>query len=173
MTLQPVLYGEATTLRPLGEQDVEWVLAILAEPEVRRWWGAYDAGRAWSESLEDPELVVFGIEVESQLVGLIQYGEEPDRDYRHASIDVFLHPGWHGRGLGSDALRTLAHHLFHDHGHHRLTIDPAVANAKAIACYKRVGFREVGVMRSYERDERGVWHDNLLMDMLAHEFGLG
>jgi aminoglycoside 6'-N-acetyltransferase len=169
LMLQPVLHGTATTLRALGEDDVERLAAILAEPEVRRWWGTYDAARVRAELLQDDDAVMFGIEVDGVLVGLIQYSEEPTSDYRHASIDIFLHPGWHGRGFGSDAIRTLARYLFHARHHHRLTIDPAAANAKAIACYRRVGFREVGVMRQYERDERGEWRDSLLMDILAHE----
>jgi aminoglycoside 6'-N-acetyltransferase len=31
-----------------------------------------------------------------------------------------------------------------------------------------VGFKPVGVMRQYERDETG-WHDGLLMDLLTAE----
>ncbi|MGH8884881.1 MAG: GNAT family N-acetyltransferase [Egibacteraceae bacterium] len=170
---QPILHGDGTTLRPVPEYDVELLAArlaaILAEPEVRSWWPGYDLQRVRSELLDCDDAVVFTIEVDGEVVGAIQYYEEPDADYRHAAIDVFLHPAAHGRGLGSDAVRTLARHLFGDRHHHRLTIDPAVANTKAIACYKRVGFREVGVMRQYERGQRGEWHDSLLMDMLRHE----
>lgn len=166
---QPILHGTGTTLRPVREEDVEPLTAILAEPGVRRWWSRYDTDRVRAEFLDDPEVVAFAIEIDGKIAGAIQYAEEPDAGYRHASIDMFLHPAAHGRGLGSDALRTLARHLFHDRGHHRLTIDPAVANTKAIACYERVGFRKVGVMRQYERDEHEQWHDNLLMDMLRHE----
>jgi hypothetical protein len=35
--------------------------------------------------------------------GMIQYAEEPEPQYRHASIDVFLDPAVHNRGLGRDA----------------------------------------------------------------------
>lgn len=63
----------------------------------------------------------------------------------------------------------LARHLFDDRRHHRLVIDPAAANTRAIRAYERVGFRAVGVMRAYERGADGTWHDNLLMDMLADE----
>jgi aminoglycoside 6'-N-acetyltransferase len=166
---QPILHGTGTTLRPVREHDVERLVAILAEPEVRQWWPGFDLHRVRSELLDSDEAVVFTIEVNGEVAGAIQYAEEPDPGYRHASIDVFLHPAAHGRGLGSDAIRTLARYLLHDRHHHRLTIDPAVGNAKAIACYKRVGFREVGIMRQYERGEHGEWHDCLLMDMLKHE----
>lgn len=167
--LQPILHGTGTRLRPACERDVERLAAILAEPEVRRWWPGYDEHRVRSELLGGSEAVVFSIEIGGKVVGSIQYAEEPAPDYRHASIDVFLHPLWHGKGLGSDAVRTLARYLFHDRHHHRLAIDPALANSKAIACSKRVGFRAVGVMRQYERNERGEWQDCLLMDMLKHE----
>jgi aminoglycoside 6'-N-acetyltransferase len=54
-------------------------------------------------------------------------------------------------------------------GHHRFTIDPAIANGRAIAAYAKLGFRPVGTMRSYERGNDGSWHDSLLMDLLGDE----
>ncbi len=41
--------------------------------------------------------------------------------------------------------------------------------AAAIACYAKVGFRPVGLMRQYGRDRHGRWHDGLLLDLLAVE----
>jgi aminoglycoside 6'-N-acetyltransferase len=107
--------------------------------------GRYDRDRVRRE-LVDPDdgTVTFAIQADGQAIGLIQYWEEPDPDYRHAALDLFLHPDWHGRGLGADAIRTLARHLFQDHGHHRLTIDPAADNQRAIRAYRRVGFQPVG-----------------------------
>ena len=35
----PTLRGERVVLRPLVEDDVDAVLAILGEPAVARWWG--------------------------------------------------------------------------------------------------------------------------------------
>ncbi len=102
-----------------------------------------------------------------------QYTAENEPSYRHASIDIFLDPSVHGRGLGRDAVRVLAKHLIWDLGHHRIVIDPAADNAAAIRCYAAVGFQPVGVMRRYERDADGAgWHDGLLMDLLAEELAL-
>lgn len=164
-----VLHGTATTLRPVRPHDADILAEILADSEVSRWWGRYDADRVRRELIEGSDTVVYAIEVDGEVIGSIQYVEEPARDYRHASLDVFLHSDWHGKGLGTDAVRTLSRHLIHDRGHHRLTIDPSVDNEKAIRTYKRVGFREVGVMRSYERDPDGEWHDCLLMDLLEQD----
>ena len=165
-----VLHGTQVTLRPVTQDDVEPLADILAEPEVARWWPRYDdPGRVRRDLLEAADTVVFAIEIDGDLVGSIQYVEEPAPDYRHASIDVFLHPAWHGKGLGTDAVRTLARHLVHDRGHHRLAIDPAADNEKAIRTYERVGFKRVGVMREYERNVNGSWQDCLLMDLIERE----
>ena len=100
---------------------------------------------------------------------MIIFSEEPDPYYRHASLDIALNTGCAGQGLGTDTLRTLCRHLFTERGHHQITIDPAVANERAIAVYHKVGFRDVGVMRAHEKGADGSWHDNLLMDMLEDD----
>jgi len=99
---------------------------------------------------------------------MIQFSEELDPRYRHAAIDVFLDPALHGRGLGTEAVRRVVRRLIDERGHHRVTIDPAAANAAAIRAYEKAGFRRVGVLRRAERDVDGPgWHDLLLMELLA------
>jgi aminoglycoside 6'-N-acetyltransferase len=167
----PRLHGELVTLRPVQPRDAERLAEILTHPGVAEWWPGYDLDRVEQEITgdADEETVVFAVEADGQVIGLVQYAEENDPDYRHAGVDVTLHPDWHGRGLGADAVRTLARHLFEDRGHHRITIDPAAHNQRAIRSYQRVGFRPVGVMRRYERGPDGTWHDGLLMDLLPEE----
>jgi aminoglycoside 6'-N-acetyltransferase len=164
------LHGSSVTLRPATAGDVPALVAIRATPEVYRWWrGGADLTAVVLEELADPQTHTLAIEHGDRVVGLIQWSAETDPDYRHASIDVYLDPAAHGRGLGTDAVRTLARHLIDDHGQHRLVIDPAADNAVAIRCYGKVGFRPVGRMRRYERGADGTWHDGLLMDLLAED----
>jgi aminoglycoside 6'-N-acetyltransferase len=165
------LRGERLLLRALRAEDADRLEEILREPEVARWWGGYDsdAKRSVEEIFEDRDAVSYAIETNGHVIGLIQYQEENTPDYRHAGIDIFLATAAQGRGLGSEALHLLARYLFEERGHHRLTIDPATANSRAIRAYERVGFRPVGVMREYERGPDGRWHDGLLMDLLARE----
>jgi len=164
-----MLRGNQVTLRPMVEADLEALTVLFAMPEVAEWWPGENMTRLRARLEDADEGVGLAIEAGGRLVGFVQYFEETDPDYRHASIDITLHPDWCNRGLGTDALRTLARHLFDDRGHHRLTIDPTVANARAIASYRKVGFRDVGVMRCYERANDGSWRDSLLMDLLAGE----
>jgi aminoglycoside 6'-N-acetyltransferase len=165
-----MLSGALVTLRPATAADVATLARIRAEPEVYRWWGGgADLVAAVEADVADHDAEALVIELAGEVVGWIQWQAEDDPDYRHASIDVFVGSAWHGRGVGTDAVRTLATHLVDDLGHHRLTIDPAVDNAVAIRTYEKVGFRPVGVMRQYERGPDGTWHDNLLMDLLADE----
>jgi len=164
------LRGRLVTLRPAVPGDAPALARILAEPDVAAWWGSYDLDRVKADLLgPDPEEEPFVIERDGVVVGYIQVYEEKEPDFRHAAIDLFVTTELQGQGLGPDAITTLAKHLIDDRGHHRLSIDPAAANARAIAAYAKVGFRPVGVMRRYQRLTTGEWVDALLMDLLAEE----
>jgi aminoglycoside 6'-N-acetyltransferase len=162
----PTLQGPRLRLRAAGPVDRAALAAILAEPSVRRWWG--ETRPADLDAPDDGDLLV--VEVESEVAGLVQYGEVDDPMYRSATIDISLGGAWQGRGLGREAIGLLVAHLIEVRGHHRLTIDPAAANKHAIRCYGAVGFQPVGVMRQYERGEDGSWHDGLLMELLADDW---
>ena len=164
----PVLRGQRSRLVPVAAEHVAQLRRVRADPAVRWRWGEVDASSGWP--LDEPSVTHFAVLVDGEVRGLVQYGEEDDEDYRHASIDIFLDPAVHGRGVGRDAVATLARYLIDHRGHHRLVIDPAADNTAAIRCYASVGFRPVGIMRRYERDAQGGgWHDGLLMDLLAEE----
>jgi aminoglycoside 6'-N-acetyltransferase len=164
------LRGDRVVLRPLAEDDVERVVELATHPEVARWWRKLTPEHVSEKARgEDEGVAVFAIVVDDDVAGMIQYHEETDEEFRHAGIDLFLGEPYHGRGLGTDAVRTLARHLVHDRGHHRLVIDPAAHNERAIRCYEKVGFKRVGIMREYWLDADGVWRDGLLLDLLASE----
>lgn len=162
------LHGALVTLRPATRDDVPALAAIRAAPEVYRWWrGGGDLAAAVEEDLDEPGSRTLAIEHGGRVVGAIQWSAEEDPDYRHASVDIYVDASVHGQGLGTDAVRTLVRHLVAEHGHHRITIDPATENTAAIRSYTKAGFRPVGVMRQYERGPDGSWHDALLMDLVA------
>ena len=160
----PVLLGRLVTLRPADESDAVRLLAILEEPDVAQWWRRDEWVR-----LDEREVVTFAIEVDGTVAGCIQFDEEDDPDYLSAALDIFVATEFHGRGVGTDAMRTLITWLVEARGHHRFTVDPAVANTRAIHGYEKLGFRRVGVLRRYERVADGSWRDALLMELQAED----
>jgi aminoglycoside 6'-N-acetyltransferase len=168
------LDGALVHLRLASRDDIPELARIRRTPEVyARWRGGDDLVAAVEEDFAEVGIVAYVIEHEGRLVGWIQWAAEEEPDYRHASIDIYVDPAVHGRGIGTDAVRTVARHLFVDHGHHRIEIDPAVDNPAAIRAYAKVGFRPVGITRQSERGPDGTWHDRLLMDLLADELRPG
>lgn len=164
------LQGAVVRLRRAEKPDIPRLAEIRSTPEVRQHWrGGDDMVAEVEKDFSEPDSTAYVIELDGRVVGWVQWAAEEEPDYRHASMDIYVDPAVHGRGVGTDALRTLARHLIDDHGHHRLTIDPAAHNEAAIRCYTKVGFRPVGITRRSERGPDGTWHDGLLMDLLAEE----
>jgi aminoglycoside 6'-N-acetyltransferase len=174
------LDGRLGRLRPVTPDDVPALVAILEEPEVARWWR-----RSEWERVDEQDAVTFVIELPAEagcvepagadpvtgvVAGCIQYSEETDPDYFSAAVDIFVGTAAQGRGVGPDAMRTLIAWLFDVRGHHRVTVDPAADNARAVRVYEQLGFRRVGMLRQYERVEDGIWRDALLMELLVEDF---
>jgi aminoglycoside 6'-N-acetyltransferase len=161
------LHGEHVVLRDVLAKDIPALCAIRAEPDVALWWGEPDDG--WPLTDRDAaDEKRWTILLDDEVVGFVAAYQVLDPDYRHAGLDLFVSPQVRGRGLGTDAVRAVARYLLYEIGHHRLVIDPAASNTAAIRAYEKAGFRRVGIMREYERDnDSGTFHDGLLMDMLV------
>ncbi len=151
-------------LRALERRDAQALRTIRQQPAVLAWWGPLEPGFPF-ETDEEERLTILA---DGRVAGMIQFGEEPDPDYRYATIDLFVDTELHGRGIGSAAITAVLRELHEVRGHHRVTIDPAAGNARAIQLYERLGFRPVGVLHRSERDRvTGEWRDQLLMEWLA------
>ena len=74
-----------------------------------------------------------------------------------------------GKGYGEDALRTLLDYGFNELNLHSVQLGVFSFNERAIACYKKVGFKEVGRNREMKW-HNGAWHDGISMDILDREF---
>src|SRR5262245_14336640 len=116
----PVLQGRIVRLRPAEEGDIPDLVRIRQAPDVyAHWRGGEDLEAAVREDFDEPDSTGYVIELAGRVVGWIQWQAEEEPDYRHASMDIYVDPAVHGRGVGTDAVRTMARHLIDDHGHHR------------------------------------------------------
>jgi len=163
------LKGARVELAALSAAHHARLRELRREPEVVRWWQ-----EARDDFLEqDTDVYKYAILLYGEVIGFAQWYEDTDPMYRHAGLDLFLGGAFQGKGLGTETVRLLCVHLVDERGFHRVVIDPEVENEAAIACYRKVGFKPVGVMRRYQRDRFGEWKDGLLMDLLAEELVRG
>lgn len=164
------IQGPLVAVRTPCPGELETMAHLIAEDaQASPWWGT-DVEVVRRDLLADPDYIVLVIEHDGEPVGVIAFEEEPTPEYFSAGIDITLLECCTDRGLGTEALRLLIAWLIDERGHHRLTIDPATANERAIRAYASVGFRPIGVARQYDRAPDGSWRDALLMDLLAEEF---
>lgn len=157
--------GPRVELEPLAPEHHERLTELRGDRGVLRWWQAPRPDFL----ADEPHVFKYAVLLDGEVIGFVQWHEETDPMYRHAGVDLFIGDAFVGRGLGTEVVRVVCTHLIDSRAFHRIVIDPAVANAAAIACYGKVGFKPVGVMRRYERDAAGEWQDGLLMDLLADE----
>ncbi len=153
------LRGELTVVRPAADEDAELLAAWHADPEVARYWDGETFTRAEIlERLARPDVDSWIVEADGDPVGYIQsWWDEPGA----GGLDMFLAPGGRDRGLGPDAARALARHLVEEQGWTRLTVDPYLWNERAIAAWRRAGFRDVEVRHDLDEDHSSPW---LLME---------
>lgn len=162
----PALAAGDVRLVPLAPEHAEELRRIRRLPEVERWWDPVEPDFPLHD---EPDVTRFAVLLADRVVGMVQYGEELEPKYRSASIDIFLDPAVHSRGVGSTAVRLIGDHLLAERGHHRLEIDPAAGNTAAVRAYAKAGFTAVGTLRLAERDayDHDRWHDALLMERVV------
>ena len=169
-----MIKGTRVNLRPITEPDLSLLRAWQSDPEVMAGWGipnplvastnfAADLTGRFA-SFESSGYLI--IESPDGPIGRIDYEH---LDGRHGSCEIAMYigdPGAQGRGFASDALRTLARHLFNQRGVHRIELTVIESNERARRLYERVGFVTEGLLRDYLWFN-GEWHNELLMALFA------
>jgi RimJ/RimL family protein N-acetyltransferase len=106
---------------------------------------------------------------DNQTVGIISLIDINHKD-RSAEciIDIGEKEKW-GQGIGRDAFELLLNYAFNELNFHRLSLRVFSFNRRAISLYKKLGFKEEGIMReAFYRS--GQWHDVHVMGILKREY---
>ena len=165
MTESLELHGPTVVLRRTVAQDAPELRRIRRQPAVEHWWDPLEDDFPMEDEPDVDRLTVWR---DGAIIGMAQFGQEPEPKYRSASIDLFLDEAHHGQGIGTEVVRLVLAHVVETLGHHRVTIEAAVDNHRAIACYEKAGFRRIGVAHRSERDSDGRgWHDELLLEFVT------
>jgi ribosomal-protein-alanine N-acetyltransferase len=89
--------------------------------------------------------------------------------FRSAYLGYYLFEGFTGRGLMTDAVRTLLRWAFGEFGLHRAEANIQPENSSSIELVRRCGFTKEGYSRKYLMVD-GVWRDHERWAILQEEF---
>jgi len=93
-----------------------------------------------------------------------------DQVNRKAMLGIVIgEKAWWNRGNGQEAIKLLLDYGFNLLNLNSIMLGVIAFNERAIRCYRKVGFREIG-RRRQARVINGKKYDVILMDILAEEF---
>jgi RimJ/RimL family protein N-acetyltransferase len=166
-------------IRYLRPGDLEDVHAFRSDPEVCRYQGYEPATREESKSFIEwqagkefgvaSEWVQVGLELKDQQKLIGDIGLKPEQDVRIVEYGISMSRDYQSRGLASEALTAIFHHLFNERGAHRITAIMDVDNTAMIALAERLGFRREGHYRQSFFD-KGEWRDEYLYALLERDW---
>lgn len=169
-----MLTGHVAVLRPWQPDDLDALGAIRNDVALQRSLMARPRGatreatRAWLEQRNagplDLLLVIVPRGEPASVAGFVQLAQG-DPTNRHAALGICVIPSRQGSGLAGDALELLAAHARAALGLRKIVLSVLSENARAVAFYRRHGFREVGVQRGHFLWD-DVWLDVTLMERM-------
>lgn len=168
-----LIIGERVNLRALKKEDAKQILEWINNPKLKHLTGTvYPVSEVehekWFENkLNEKVNKIFGIEecATKNLVGVIGL---KNTDIINRSTELYIYIGaesYWGKGLGTDAVRTLTRFIFEELNLHRVSLIVFSYNKRAISAYEKVGFVFEGVMRE-SLFKGGKYHDKILMALI-------
>ena len=172
--------GETINLRAVERHDVPLLHRWFNDPVVMGGWGwsaptrsiQHVAGQVehWlaRESAVDRPEALIAESLAGDPVGLIVVQvERPEA--RSVELSLLVDDFHWGAGFGTDMMQTILDACFGGWGIHRVGVRVEAGNERALALYRRLGFREEGRLRQAAfRD--GRHEDVLLFGQLAAEW---
>ena len=162
-----ILEGELVSLVVPEKEDIQlWYQGINdIETQLYLWSLAKITSLAAEE-----EFFSFIAKDSSQRVFTI-YANQDQKNIWNVSlmkISIF-DKNYRSKGYGTEALSLLLKYAFEILGLHKLNLSYVVYNERWAACYKKLGFQEVG-RRKEHWYSKGEYHDSIEMELMRSEY---
>jgi ribosomal-protein-alanine N-acetyltransferase len=172
-----VLSAATCRLRPYRPGDVDGLLAVADDPLVARWMTArfpHPYTRADAETWVALATAVepaehFVIEVGGTFAGAVGVMARRGEFEGVAIFGYWLGRAYWGRGIATDAARTLSDHAFRTRGVRRLEATVFSPNAASARVLEKCGFTLEARMREGVVERDGTVCDMLLYSRLASD----
>jgi len=170
-----ILKGEKTILRSIVLSDAPRFVKWFADPEVTQFILAKRVTlaeeRKWIRGLAKQKAkLTCAIDTQDGIhIGSIDFHKISKRD-KNATFGIVIgDKRYWNQGYGTDATRVLIRYGFQKLKLHRIDLEVHENNPRAIAVYKRLGFKKEGVKRERVL-RRGKFYDSIVMGILENEW---
>jgi RimJ/RimL family protein N-acetyltransferase len=172
----PKIVGERIYLSPISLEDAERYAAWLNDFSVTRFLTLASA----QVTLQGERDALVKLSMEHGYA-IVEKGKDEllvncglfaiEAVHRSAEVGIFIGDEVRrGKGYGSEALRLLCDYGFNVLNLRSIHLRTYAFNERALASYRKVGFKEAGRLRK-AHFYAGEYHDVLLMDLLSEDFG--
>lgn len=170
------LIGERIYLSPRNCEEVERFTEWLNDFETTDYLGrsaiitTLEVERKYFEENIDKNYNFFIVTLDKdKLIGTIGL-ENYDGINRTATLGIFIgDKEYRSQGYGAEAIKLILDYGFNYLNLNNIKLDIVEFNKRAIACYKKCGFKEAGRRRKCKYID-GKYYDKLMMDILREEF---
>jgi ribosomal-protein-serine acetyltransferase len=184
MSNKPVLciqVNEEIQLRLLEERHVEEYFALIERNhehlhewvDVEAYEGSVEMLRAYVKQrllqFANGEGYHLGIWYQDALVGILAYSLNGRS--RSVELGYWLDAAMQGKGIVTQACRTMVQHAFEEHRVHKVVISCAIDNLRSRAVAERLGFVQEGILRAGRLHDRYV--DGVFYGLLVDEWNAG
>lgn len=170
------IVGEKIYLSPRNIEDVERYTEWLNDFETTDYTGrshqsmSLENEKKYLEEHSNEDTVFGIIELKTdKLVGVVGL-HQVNHFKRTATLGIFIgDKELRNKGYGTEAVELIVDYGFNYLNLNNIKLDVMEFNDRAIACYKKCGFKEIGKRRKCEFIN-GKYYDSIAMDILAEEF---
>ena len=170
------LIGERIYLSPRNNEEIEKFTEWLNDFEITDYLGrsailtTLEGEKEYLMRNNNPESSFVMVTLDNnEMIGTIAL-EKIDNINRSATLGIFIgNKEYWNNGYGTEAIKLILDYGFNYKNLHSVKLQLMSFNERALKCYKKCGFKEVGRIRQCKYIN-GNYYDSILMDILKEEF---
>ena len=170
------LVGERIYLSPRNSEDVEKFTEWMNDFYITDYTGrsgqlvTFESEKEFLEKNNSPEATFVIVTLDNdEMIGTVSL-ERINHIHRTGTLGIFIgNKDYWSNGYGTEAIRLILDYGFNYLNLHNIKLDLMSFNERALNCYKKCGFKEIGRIRE-NRFINGKYYDTICMDILSTEF---
>lgn len=183
---KPVLVGDRIILRPFEDNDIEDMIKILNEPELKMLTGSVSNDIDAKKIMDEDEKIrvtdwyksrnvqsdrldlAIALKDSNQIIGEVVFNEYDDCS-NNVNFRVLMSQSYRNQGLGSEAIQLFIQYGFEQLNLHKISLEVFSFNPRAEHVYTKVGFKLEGIKREdFKYNDKYI--DTKIFGLLKSEY---